>query len=554
MNTQLKVLGHDLVPGYTEFRAFPSGTRVFTDLGMAPQFILSDNAYVGINRRSNNKSGLAKDVDYLTCLVVDIEPDLPKGTPSTEEQLNEAYEVAEKVQGHLGNNAVLVVSGSGFHVYLPIEPIKVTDHKALTKSLKAWSDNIQAKFATKTVRIDSIFDLSRIIRVWYTHNHKSNRKCEPLSVWSQQREKLVFDQTPETTIKVSFTTETSSETRFARLMKTNRLISECCNAGTTFASRSESDYAFIGELVKAGFNPTDIKVFAKRNPLGRMEELKDADIDRVVGKHVNNGIRTKSPTLFAAKYFDSLSNRTSGTSFGLAAIDKATGGLRAGEVAVIAARPGGGKTSFVCQMAYNMAKEGKVVLLFPTELSIGPVWDKIMAQLSGIPLHKFRDGSFTTAEMATLHSFKEDFAKYPLIVEENFGLTVEAFKKKVDDVSPDVVIVDYIQSMSYKEGGTPHELSLSMQAFVDVAGNRRIPVVATSQLSRPVSGTELSMAHLKGSGSLEEKSRFVGGLVAVDSGVNPRPVNFHILKSSYGETGVIPLWFHTDKCKFEERH
>ncbi len=534
----------------------PSGIQSFSDL--TPPITTTqapgNSLYVGINKRAST-SGKANDIEWLTCLVVDIDPVRPKGEGSTEAQFMEAAGVAEAVSDYLGPNAVTAQSGSGFHVYLPLVPQKVTDRVALTKSLKKWSDNIKKKFETSTQRIDSIFDLSRIIRVWGTHNTKSDRACGAVSTWSGERENIIFDQTPELAISVK-SAETGSEERFTRLSKTNRLIAACMTEtpGTpAFASRSESDYAFIGELVKAGFNIEDIKIYAKRNLLGRMEELTDADVDRVVGKHVNNGIRTKSPTLFAAKYFAGLSSRTSGVSFGLASIDKATGGLRKGEVAVIAARPGGGKTSFTCQLAYSLAKSGKVVLMFPTELSIGPIWDKVMAQITGIDLQKFRDGSFTTAEMKLLHDHKEDFAKYPLIVEENFGLTVEAFRKKVDDVSPDVVIVDYIQSMSYKEGGTPHELSLSMQAFVDVAGNRNIPIVVTSQLSRPVNGTELSMAHLKGSGSLEEKSRFVGGLVALDASVNPRPVNFHILKSSYGETGVIPLWFHTNKCKFEER-
>jgi replicative DNA helicase len=53
-----------------------------------------------------------------------------------------------------------------------------------------------------------------------------------------------------------------------------------------------------------------------------------------------------------------LGDTTRGKQTGYAGLDAVTGGLREGHLVIIAARPGIGKTSFACNLAANMCRQG----------------------------------------------------------------------------------------------------------------------------------------------------------------------------------------------------
>lgn len=560
---QLVVLGH-LDKLYTEVRyRFASGSYkmkqiFFNDVNKKPLvFIDHNDYYVGINQR-DKESGLSKDVPELKTLVIDIDPVRPKNEASTNSQHTQAIKLAEKIASDFSSKypecyVHVVDSGSGAHVYIPIKPIKISNYKNLTVSLKRWSDGVKKFYERSDQKIDSIFDLSRVIRIWGTHNNKSNRTCRLLSSSGTKRAKIEFDQTDNSVYVVPAipggSTSPGLEHRFKVISQVNPVLAGHMNRALSFESRSESDYSFIGALLKSGFTVQEIKVLVVKNPSGRQEDIKKGDVERVTNKFISNGLKVQSTRVYADKYFGSLLNRQRGIPIDIRSIDDATGGLRS-DCTIISARPGNGKTSLMCQIARNLAKRGKQVLFFPTELSTQPIYDKIMAQISEVDLCKFRDGTFTTEDRDALQKSKVEFAGLPLVVVEDFSLTLFKIIKRVNEIKPDILMLDYIQAMSFKEGGSPRELASVMQGFTDIAGTHDIPVIIASQLSRPSDVSTLSMAHLKGSGALEEKARTIYALVTLDWNVSPRPVDLHILKNSYGETGKFPLMFNQRIGKF----
>ena len=355
---QLEFLGQK-EGNFTEFRI------LFEDGSMRPEFrtnlspkkdieaYLIDKVrqvYVGINPR-RSCSGRAQDVSSLNCLVLDIDPVRPRGEGSTEKQHKASIALAEKILDDLikhkkGIKVAVVDSGSGAHVYIPIVPILVTDYQVLTASIRRWFYKIKKHYETAELRIDPIYDISRIIRVWGSWNTKSNRPCKLHKMvgdklwdktFSQQAGKL--EPLPVSAVL---------DVKFNKLIKTSSLIASCMGKTRTYSSRSESDYAFVSELLKCGFSADEIKVLAKKNPLGRMEEMKAGDVERIISKQVNNGIKTKFLATYSTKYIESLHNRTRGISTGFNGLDGIMGGLRGKELTIISGRPSAGKTSFIC--------------------------------------------------------------------------------------------------------------------------------------------------------------------------------------------------------------
>jgi len=517
-----------------------------------------EDLYIGINPR-RTESGSAKDISWLTCLVIDVDPVRPKDEPSTDEQHREAIKLAQRIATDFvtryKTECIVVSSGSGSHIYFPIQPIQVSNYGGLTASLKKWSDKVKKYYKTSGLKIDSIFDLPRIIRIWGSWNYKSNRPCEIVNEYGESgtRAKLEFSQEEPEQVFVpgKIVVSPDLENRFSKIRISNPVIRRMMEGTYNYESRSEADYAFISALLRAGFNTGEVSSLASRNPSGRGVDLKQGDIERVCAKVISqNGI---SGTIgnTAGKYVANLRNRKSGIPTGLVTLDKATGGFRGGEVTIIAARPGEGKTSLSVQLAHEISKRHRV-LLFPTELPASAIQDKIMSRITGINLTTFRDGAFTDEDIKLLENNQCQLFDLDLIIAENFALRVEDIANKVDEVCPDLVIVDYIQALAGLDGGKSSLISQAVHSLVSLSGSRNIPIIIGSQINRAFEDSKMSMDRLKGSGALEEKSRLAIAITSQDQNEYPRSVDFHIMKASYGEPGVYPFVFDTKTCRFSE--
>jgi replicative DNA helicase len=94
---------------------------------------------------------------------------------------------------------------------------------------------------------------------------------------------------------------------------------------------------------------------------------------------------------------------TRGLATGFYGLDRMTNGLRAGQVITIAARPGGGKSSFAMNIVENVAVDSKTpVLVFTLEMSTEELNMRLLLSRSKIPAQKLRDGMMSEAQFASL--------------------------------------------------------------------------------------------------------------------------------------------------------
>ena len=570
INKQYEILGHVEAYDVTEVRVIPNtklnhfhrSLEYHGGLVLCPKCDSRVNdVYIGINPRVKEEPGRNDTITSIVCMVVDVDPYRKKGIVATKSMVDESIKLARTIATDLKLDAFAVVSsGSGSHLYIPIDPIQ--NDVATQEKIKQFYMKLQSVYNTATQKIDSTFDVARVIRMWGSTNHKSNRKCEVVEYAYNGTSRNNFQGIIDSAIlNLSVPTMVSHSSsklpvlnlpeRLNRIINANQTVNSILKGEVSFPSRSEADYVLIKELTKLGFSKEEIKSIAVTNPSGRKDELKDSDIERIIGKAVEtNHTNTHSPLHETKKYFAGLKDRKPGIKSGIKDLDDKLNGFKPGNVYIIAARPSQGKTSLLTQIADGIASQGTMTMVFPTETGSEPLYDKIIARRTGVSLSNFSVGSFNRPDLDKIDLELKEFSKLPLVVVEDFGLTLEAIKAKIEKIQPGFVIIDYIQAMNFKEGGDAREITQVMRGLHQLANDFKIPLIVASQLNRGAEGTEVSMASLKGSGSLEEMADVVIAMWTVDKFVNPRPVDLHILKNRYGSVEKFRLMFDTSIGKF----
>ncbi|MBR2521718.1 MAG: DnaB-like helicase C-terminal domain-containing protein, partial [Coriobacteriales bacterium] len=87
-----------------------------------------------------------------------------------------------------------------------------------------------------------------------------------------------------------------------------------------------------------------------------------------------------------------------GVPTGFRDIDRILAGMRGGDLIIIAARPGVGKTSLALNIAVNAAKAGTSVAFFSLEMPSDQLIQRVMCTEALVDLSKMRRGNITTAD------------------------------------------------------------------------------------------------------------------------------------------------------------
>lgn len=170
---------------------------------------------------------------------------------------------------------------------------------------------------------------------------------------------------------------------------------------------------------------------------------------------------------FAAKLKDP--HFGAGIPTGYSFFDYTTGGLRAGEMLLIGADTGGGKSVMLMNMALNMwlngntvnmdkdFKEGNDILYFSLEMPHTDCFERMLSRLSMVPQKSIRDAKLNEDETKRLTRALNFMKKYPWdldIVDVPRGATINTIEMIYNDVlqkrrKPAVVIIDYLTLMDY---------------------------------------------------------------------------------------------------------
>jgi len=255
------------------------------------------------------------------------------------------------------------------------------------------------------------------------------------------------------------------------------------------------------------------------------------------------------------------------------------GGMRAGEVYVIGANQGAGKTSLALQFALEALRRGNGVLLFSMEMGHRAVFQRLLGIEARVDLAVFRESQRHNREnhedRLRLARATAEIAARKLWVSTQPAITPEAIIVETTRLAKrtpvGLVVVDHMQ-LCGSEQGTRSEyekftnISRAMkQSAVEIGA----PLVLVSQTSRSNSRerrSELDVSDLRGSGAIEEDAAGVFLLFEdrEDSEVAKKDDNgrrytkgplktwLKVGKNRYGEQGrCLALRHHKAETRFE---
>lgn len=246
-------------------------------------------------------------------------------------------------------------------------------------------------------------------------------------------------------------------------------------------------------------------------------------------------------------------------------LDGILAGMRAGQLIVIGARPGMGKSDMAVGLAHHAGLAGVGSLVVSVEMSTGELTERFLA--SGVNLHRdsVRKAEFTDAGWQRISSFVGNDLPIYVLDDQNVTLSTLASNfRMLKDHAPEgigLVIVDYLQlvrgaTRSENRQVEVAELSRGLKRF---ARDAEVPVVALSSLSRNVEqrgDKRPQLADLRESGSLEADANVVLLLYRDEVYDKKSPqrgiCEVNVAKQRSGATGVVKLRYDDRTGRFSD--
>ena len=256
------------------------------------------------------------------------------------------------------------------------------------------------------------------------------------------------------------------------------------------------------------------------------------------------------------KYF--IDNESEKTYIGLSKIDDLLGGLEGGDMIVIGARPGVGKSALVTQITTNLSNQGKKIGFYNLEMKEKQVYERFVVSQSGIGLTRLRRAK------KFLGDEKERFDKANEVLEKKDNIVITTGSKAVSEIRSesrhmgyDIIIIDYLQllkSDTNYRGNRYAEVGAISKAIKALSMELNIPIIALSQLNRVSESKdtkEPTMAELREAGDIEQDASVII-LMWNLSQEDKSKKGCKVEKQRQGQTGKIVLNFNGDLMRFEE--
>lgn len=263
---------------------------------------------------------------------------------------------------------------------------------------------------------------------------------------------------------------------------------------------------------------------------------------------------------------------TPGLPTGLPKLDHLLGGgFKPGQLIILAARPGIGKSALAIQWAEYVATRHATVAAWILEMGAEEVWYRLASKHTHIPSYRLATGQLNAAEWQDLHRAKADIQGLPLLINDQAEITPLEIRSQLDHAtarygSIGLAVVDYLQLMtgnkdSNRQKSEATRVGELSRALKLMAKDRGIPVVILSQLNREVekrTGGRPQLSDLRDSGSIEQDADVVCFLHRKpDKDAEPGAIDdtaeLILAKNRNGPLGTIPLSADLANFTFRER-
>lgn len=330
--------------------------------------------------------------------------------------------------------------------------------------------------------------------------------------------------------------------------------------------------ARIAEIVQAAPHSQDAVYYARIvKRFAKFRELQEIGLDLAADAHKADGapeavlervetelagiklnvgdgepIKLVNAAVEASLRIDAIQQRgkSAGLPTGLPDFDQDQGGLFPGELIVLAARPGVGKTSLALQIAAHNAERGRLVYFASLEMSAPELSTRLACGESAVSNRLIRTGRLNQEESVRLVEALNRQSTVRLDIHDRAALTVAVIRREVRRRKKRglaLAVVDYLQLVTPEDRRLPREQQVArmVRQLKETSREYGIPILCLCQLNRMADTDEVPrLSQLRESGAIEQDADVVLFL----SKHEPKKHEAHnailtIAKNRNGETG-----------------
>ena len=284
----------------------------------------------------------------------------------------------------------------------------------------------------------------------------------------------------------------------SKLVRDKAVVRRLITACHEIAARGYGDYGETEEFLDQAEH--SIFEVAKERTSSPYEHIKDVVL------------RTFTEIHEAAERGDKITGLPSG--FG--DLDELTSGMHAGELIIVAGRPGMGKTAFALNVAVNACAHSKQpVAVFSLEMPKEQLVRRMLCSEARVDGTRMRSGQLWREDWPKLARAAGTLSELPVWIDDTPGLSIMELRAKVRRLKAEgglgLVVVDYLQLMrsGSRNDSREQEISEISRSLKAISKELSVPVMSLSQLNRGVETRGVKdkrpqLSDLRESGAIEQ--------------------------------------------------
>ena len=260
------------------------------------------------------------------------------------------------------------------------------------------------------------------------------------------------------------------------------------------------------------------------------------------------------------------------TKTGFKSLDQKIEGLLPGQLIILAARPGMGKTALALNIAKSVAgKYNEHVVVFSLEMLHKELSERLISTEAEVNSRKFKSRDFSADELRRIGNSAGTIANLPLVIDDFSGSTIyrirnQCLRHKAKYKKLRLIVIDYLQLIPYEEGrkgNKADDIALLTRSLKLLSKEIGCPIICLSQLNRAVETRDNKrpiLADLRDSGAIEQDADQVwfvfrdevyntDGKTSSEGATSAEVI---VAKNRGGETGVAKLLWQGEFTKFSD--
>jgi replicative DNA helicase len=243
-----------------------------------------------------------------------------------------------------------------------------------------------------------------------------------------------------------------------------------------------------------------------------------------------------------------------GVPTGFADLDELTNGLHAGQMIIVAARPGAGKSTLALDLCRAASIQANMATaFFSLEMTRSEITMRLLSAEAKVPLNHIRNGNMSDDDWTKLARKMGEVSSAPMFIDDSPNMTMMEIRAKARRLKQRhdlrLMVIDYMQLMTSGKKVESRQLEVSefSRQIKLLAKELGIPIIALSQLNRGPeqrSDKRPMLSDLRESGCLTVETR----LMRADT--NAEITLGELLT---GDVRDVPVWSLDERLKLVPR-